>query len=220
MNNPFDIDNILHFGNFSNKLKKCSFNKYKLCSFKIDIILCKENLSIKNVIENITSNSDFFCNALYIYHFSLEINKNIAKYLKEFDFESLQTNEIKKNIDIFLKKKCYTSDVIQIIKKQIYQKEAVVLNLSKKSQMRKNKIISKGYKILYNQYVYDEIFCKDEICLLCRSDILEDKECIKFKCCNSFFHKECLSDWMKQKEINKCFVCSKSIDCKVLKNIF
>jgi hypothetical protein len=197
-----------------------NYNKYSTCIIKIDIIICKENLSLKNVTENITSNSDFFCNSLFIYNYSLEINKNIAKYLKNPDFNSLYQNDIKKNIDIFFKKKIYISDVIEIIKNQIFNKEAIVLNLKYKPILRKNKILLKGFNIVYKQIYFDEINCNNELCLLCRSDILENDSTIKFKCCNTFFHKTCLSDWINNQEINNCFVCSKYINYEILKYFF
>jgi hypothetical protein len=213
IDNLFDINNLKNYSSFyQNPNINVSFRSYKSCTIKIDILICQENISIKKVVEDMTLNSDFYCNSLFIFNNKLHINKEIAKNLKESSFESLYEDEIKRNIDIFLKEKLYNSEVINIVKKQIIEKKAIELNLSKKSDLRINKIKEKGFKIIAKQDIYEFIHCKDELCLLCRSEISEEIEIVKYKCCNSYFHQECLVEYIKKKEINKCFICSKSID--------
>lgn len=219
INNPFDIENLKDFPYSTNFKANLNFKKYKSCVFKLDILICRENILIKDALDNITSNSDFYCNSLYIYNYSLEINKNIAQNLKNQVFTSSFNDENKKNIDIFFKQKFYISDVIEIVKKQIFEKKAVSLNLEKRCQYRIDKMKLKGFNIIYFQSIFDEIYCKDEICLICRSEFLENTLNIKFKCCNSYFHRECLYDWINKKEIKKCFLCSKVVDFNLLKNI-
>ena len=220
IDNEFDINNLEKFSCSKFLERNLYFKSYKTCNIKIDILICKENIPIKKVVETITFNSDFYCNSLFIFNNKLQINKEIAKKLKEVLIESLYEDEIKRNIDIFLKEKLYNSEVINIVKKQIIEKKAISLNLSKKIELRINKIKAKGFRIICKQDIYDIIKCKDEICLICRSEISEEIEIVKYKCCNSYYHEECLVDYMNKKEINKCFVCSKSIDSKILKMLF
>ena len=221
IDNPFDINNFQTFSNFKNIGNNVSFHKYNTSIVQLDILICKDDLSIKDTIENITSNSDFYCNSLYIFNDTLSISKNILKNLKEEpSFESLYENNIKKNLDIFLKKNIYTKEVIEIVKKQIFEKIAMPLNLSKKIEYRMSKMKSKGFRILINHNIFEYLSCKDEICLLCRSDTLNENNIIKFKCCNSFYHEECLIEYVKKLEIKKCFLCSKNIDSEMFKYIF
>ena len=83
-----------------------------------------------------------------------------------------------------------------------------------------SKIKSKGFTILVNHNIFEYVSCKDETCLLCRCDKLEGNKVIKFKCCNSFYHEECLVEYVKKVEIKKCFLCSKYIDGEMFKYIF
>jgi len=217
INNPFDVNNIENFRRFNSLGTKFTFKKYNTCTFKLDIIICKDDVLVKDVLDKITSNSDFYCNSLYIYNNSLEINKNIAQNLKNISFISTFKDDNKKNIDIFFKEKIYISEVIEIIKEQIFEKKAISLNLEKKCQFRIDKMKLKGFNIVYSQSIFDEISCKNEICLLCRYEFLDDNPNIKFKCCNSYYHRDCLHDWISKKDIKKCFLCSKLIDYQMLK---
>lgn len=222
IDNPFDINNFKSFSNFKNIGNNVSFHQYDTSIVQLDILICKDDVHIKDTIENITSNSDFYCNSLYILNDILSISENISKNLKEFSFEieTLYQDSIKRNLDIFLKKDIYTKEVIEIVKKQIFEKKAMCLNLSKKKEYRMSKIKSKGFTILFNHDIFEYLSCKDEICLLCRSDTLNENKIIKFKCCNSFYHEECLIDYVKKLEIKKCFLCSKNINGEMFKYIF
>jgi hypothetical protein len=222
IDNPFDINNFESFSNIKNIGNNISFKNYATSIIDIDILICKDEVSIKNTIENITSNSDFYCNSLYILNDTLSISKNISRNLKEFSFgiETLYQDNIRRNLDIFLKKNIYTKEVIEIVKKQIFEKKAICLNLSKKKEYRMSKIKSKGFTILVNHNIFEYVSCKDETCLLCRCDKLEGNKVIKFKCCNSFYHEECLVEYIKKVEIKKCLLCSKYIDGEMFKYIF
>lgn len=222
IDNPFNINNFESFSNIKNIGNNISFKNYETSIIDIDILICKDEVSIKNTIENITSNSDFYCNSLYILNDTLSISKNVSRNLKEFSFgiETLYQDNIRRNLDIFLKKDIYTKEVIEIVKKQIFEKKAICLNLSKKKEYRMSKIKSKGFTILVNHNIFEYVSCKDETCLLCRCDKLEGNKVIKFKCCNSFYHEECLVEYIKKVEIKKCFLCSKYIDGEMLKYIF
>ena len=129
IDNLFDINNLENYSSFKFLGSNISFKSYKKCTIKIDILICNENVSIQNLVENITSNSDFYCNSLFIFNNKLQINKDIAKNLKEVLIESSYEDEIKKNIDIFLRERLYNSEVINIVKKQIIDKKAIPLNL-------------------------------------------------------------------------------------------
>lgn len=196
------------------------FNKFKQSYFKIDILISKENIYVKHVLDKITSNSDFYCNSIYLFNNKLEINEDIAKKLKEPCYDTFYEDNIKQKINIFLKKEIFKADVIDIVKKQILERKAISINLSKKTQKRINKIENKGFKIIYFQDIYEYVICKDEICILCRDDInsniFDSTLSIKFKCCNSYYHKDCLLK-IKNTEIYKnCFYCSKKLDYKYL----
>lgn len=223
IDNPFDINNLETFSNFKSLGNNISFKKYATSVIHIDILICNDDISVKDTLENITSNSDFYCNSLYILNNRLSISERISKNLKVFSFgiDTLYQDNIRRNLDIFLKKKIYTLEVIEIVKKQIFERKAVCLNLSQKKDYRMTKIKSKGFTILVNHNIFEYIFCKDEICLLCRSDTFEGGDkVIKFKCCNSFYHEECLIEYVKKIEIKKCFLCSKYIDGEMFKHIF
>ena len=195
---------------------------------KVDILMCKETLSVKNVIDKITSNSDFYCNSLYLFNNKLQINEDISKKLKNIEFNSTYEDNIKKNIDIFLKKEIYMKDIVNIVKNQILKKIAFSINLTKKNEKRITKIKNKGFTIKFNQSIYDNlnyhnVICKNEICILCRSDLFDPNENdinnyeIKLKCCSSFYHKECLLEITKTNiNFNKCFYCSNKLDYKFL----
>lgn len=195
---------------------------------KIDILICKETLSVKNVIDKITSNSDFYCNSLYLFNNKLQINESIAKKLKNIEFNSNYEDNIKKNINIFFKKEIYMKDIVNIVKNQILKKIAYSINLTKKNEKRITKIKNKGFTIKFDQSIYDNLnyeneICKNEICILCRSDLFDPNENdinnyeIKLKCCSSFYHKECLLEITKTNiNFNKCFYCSNKLDYKYL----
>ena len=223
IDNPFDINNLETFSNFKSVGNNISFKKYETSVILIDILICNDDVSVKDTLENITSNSDFYCNSLYILYDKLSISESISKKIKVFSFgiDTLYQDDIRRNLDIFLKKNIYTSEVIEIVKKQIFERKAVCLNLSQKKEYRMTKIKSKGFTILVNHNIFEYISCKDEICLLCRSDTFEGGgKVIKFKCCNSFYHEECLVEYVKKIEIKKCFLCSKYIDGEMFKHIF
>ena len=209
-------------------------DNFKECCFKIDILLCNDNVSVKEVLNKITSNSDFYCNSIYLFNNKLEINEELAIKIKEPCYNSPYEDTVKKNIDIFLKKEIYTTNIINILKKQICEKKAVSINLSKKTEKRIEKIINKGFKITYQQDIFEYIICNDEVCLLCRSDVnkpvqqydseetisnneLEENiKSIKFKCCNTYYHSECLLINSNLDIYTKCWHCSKNIDYKHL----
>lgn len=196
--------------------KNIIFNYLKKCFFKIDILLCKEDISVKKVLDKITSNSDFYCNSIYLFNNKLEINEEIANKIKKPYDDTLYEDNIKKNIDIFLKKENYITDTLDIVKTQILERKAISINLTQKTEKRINKIKSKGFKIIFSQNIYECISCNDEVCILCRDDFTDLNEPLKLKCCNSYYHKECLLDISNSNKYKKCLYCAKELDYKYL----
>ena len=197
---------------------------FKRCYFKIDILLCHEDVCIKKVLDIITSNSDFYCNSLYLFNNKLEISEENAKKIKEPCYDSLYEDITKRNIDLFLKKDIYKTHTINIVKLQIFEKKAISLNLSKKTEKRISKMEIKNFKLIYNQHIYEYAPGYDNICILCRSEFddsntnLEEKrKAIKFKCCNSYYHKECLKELCDLNQYKNCIYCSKITDYEYLK---
>jgi len=195
------------------------FKNFKRCYFKIDILLCNEGVPIKKVLDIITSNSDFYCNSLYLFNNKLEISEENAKKIKEKEYYSSYKDIIKRNIDVFLKKEIFKTYIINIVKIQILEKKAISLNLSKKTEKRISKMKIKNFKLIYNQYVYEYVIGDDNICILCRSEfddsntsLEEPMKAIKFKCCNSYYHKKCLIELCILNQYKNCIYCNKITD--------
>jgi hypothetical protein len=226
-----DLSKEITYSKYVKDLKINHFLKnFKKCNFKIDILLCNEDVSVKKVLDIITSNSDFYCNSLYLFNNKLEINEIIAKKLKDPCYDSLYEDPIKKNIDLFFKKEVFTTDIINIVKTQILEKNAIAINLSKKTEKRIFKMERKGFKLIYNnasQDIYEYITCNDDlnndlnenVCILCRSEFTIsniNSDAIKFKCCNSYYHKSCLLELCYLNQYKNCIYCNKITDYSYL----
>ena len=222
-----DLSEEITYSKYVKDLKIKHFLKnFKKCNFKIDILLCNEDVPVKKVLDIITSNSDFYCNSLYLLNNKLEINEIIAKKLKDPCYDSLYEDPIKKNIDLFFKKEVFTTDIINIVKTQILEKNAIAINLSKKTEKRIFKMERKGFKLIYNhdsQDIYEYITCNDDlndnlnenVCILCRSEFNISNinfDAIKFKCCNSYYHKPCLLELCNLNQYKNCIYCNKITD--------
>ena len=213
----------------------------KFENIKIDALICKDSCSIENVLNNISSMSDFFCNSIFLYNKTFKISEFIVDKLlttcsietienlenfpisnKVYPIDSLYEEE-KENINFHLKKRIYNKNIVEIVKEQIYEKKCYPIN---ELIMRKRlqKMDGKKFKFEIKLNYVESKIINDEVCLLCMDEINEEEKNIKLKCCNSNYHKKCfieLINHFKYKDkIIPCFVCTSKIDCKHLNFCF
>ena len=212
-------------------------NNTSTVNIKIDALICKDSHKIENILDNISSMSDFFCNSIYLYNKTFKISKSIIDKLlqscssetienlqnfpistKVYPIDSLYEEE-KENINNYLKNRIYNKNIVEIVKEQIYKKKCYPINeliMRKRLQKMDDKKFTFEIKLNYIEIKIID----DEICLLCMDNINQEEKNIKLKCCNSNYHKKCFIDLINhskyKNKVIPCFVCTSKIDCKHL----
>ena len=227
---------FIHFDNPLNDLKKkvtfheyLSFdlrminNQFKTVKVKIQIFTCKEDISKKSVLDILTNGSDFFCNALY-YDIDNKINMSLKNMtiIENKIFHSTYNDNIKKKLDIFLQRNLFKKEILDKVINQIFERKAIPINEKELMYKRIKKMKKKNFKIFcITKYFSKSILNNDnEICMYCRDNIICN-ELISMKCCNSFYHKECMieicSNIKYRNKIYPCFMCKTNVDFKYVR---
>lgn len=182
--------------------------------FKIDIFFYDDDSNLFKALNLISSNSDYLCNSLYIVNNRISINDKTTRCLSIPNYESNLTDLKKKNIDMFLKKHIYITKMTNIIINQIYNREAYPIRC-KIIQKRVDKMKFKNFKIINVYNFFENIKLNNEVCLLCRDNINNNEDCIRFICCNSCYHQSCFKEIVTRNKNNsykRCYMCSSMIN--------
>lgn len=187
----------------------------------IDVFICKKNCSKKSVLDLITNSSDFYCNTMYLYNNILDINiKNINLVKKEPTYESIHEDKVKKYIDIFLQKVIHKNEVKEIIKSQILERKAIHIEVNDLSYKRIKKMKKKNFSIFFEKKYFKKTIIENEVCLFCMDNIICEEQ-IKFLCCNSNYHTNCLKIIANSHDcknnVKPCYMCRKNVDFKYIR---
>jgi hypothetical protein len=227
--NPLDsVKKKISYYEYINLGLRITNNQFIPANVKIQIFTCKKDISKKSVLNILTNGSDFFCNALYYdIHNKINISPKNMKILDNKIFYTKYKDSIRKKLDIFLQRLIHKKEILDKVIKQIFERKAIPIDGNELMYKRIKKMKKKNFKICCDTLYFTKNVSNnlDEICIYCRDNIMINEimvnEVISMKCCNSFYHKNCMSEICKnikyKNKIYPCFMCKKDLNLRYIR---